>query len=140
MNTVTRRLPVPSLLLAACTAVALVAPLSAASAADRGSAEANFRYEHQQCLSGHTHQDRATCLREARNAYADARRGRLDNGESPQQLIANAVARCQVQPVAERAQCERMARGEGTVVGSVEQGGMLRELVTVEPAPVTRTQ
>jgi hypothetical protein len=40
------------------------------------------------------------------------------------------VARCAAQPESERADCERMARGEGTVVGSVEGGGVIKELVT----------
>lgn len=122
------------LLLAAGSAVMMAAPLSASwaagSAAAGASPEAKYRYERQKCLSGRSHQDRATCLKEAGAALAEARRGRLDNGVSERQLAENRVARCAAQPEAERADCERMARGEGTVVGSVEGGGVIKELVT----------
>lgn len=131
MNILACRRP-RALLLAACSAVLLAAPL-AASAAGSGSA-ANYRHERQMCLTGQTHQDRATCLKEARNAYADARRGRLDNGETQQQLAANALRRCDVHPAADRAACERMMRGEGRTAGSVEGGGILREMRSEEAA------
>ena len=119
-------------LLAAGSAVLLAAPLSASWAAGTkaGSPEATYRYEREKCLSGRSHQDRATCLKEAAAALSEARRGRLDNGVSAQQLADNRVARCAAQPQADRADCERMARGEGTVVGSVEGGGVIKELVT----------
>lgn len=126
MNILACRRP-PALLLAACSAVVLAAPLAASAA---GSAAAEYRHERQMCQTGQTHQDRATCLKEARNAYADARRGRLDNGETPQQLAANAIKRCEVHPAADRPACERMMRGEGRVAGSVEGGGILREMRT----------
>lgn len=124
------------LLLAAGSAVLMAAPLSAswagtgAKSAKSGSPEATYRYEREKCLSGRTHQDRATCLKEAGAALAEARRGRLDNGVSERQLAENRVARCAAQHDSERADCERMARGEGTVVGSVEGGGVIKELVT----------
>ena len=122
----------PRLLLAASSAVLMAAPLSASWAAGvkAGSPQATYRYEREKCLSGRSHQDRATCLKEAGAALAEARRGRLDNGVSERQLAENRVARCAAQPEAERADCERMARGEGTVVGSVEGGGVIKELVT----------
>lgn len=132
MNTHARLRPA-ALLLAGCSAVLFAAPL-AASAADTGSAAANYRQERQKCLTGQTHQDRATCLKEARNAYADARRGRLDHGETPAQLTTNALKRCSVHPAADREACERMVRGEGSVNGSVEGGGILREMRTAEAA------
>jgi hypothetical protein len=120
------------LLLAAGSAVMLAAPLSVswAAGAKGSSPEATYRYERQKCMSGRSHQDRATCLKEAAAALSEARRGRLDNGVSAQQLAENRVARCAAQPAADRADCERMARGEGTVVGSVEGGGVVKELVT----------
>lgn len=126
------------LMLAAGSAVMLAAPLSASFAgtgAKAGTPEANYRYEREKCLSGRSHQDRATCLKEAGAALAEARRARLDNGTSERQLADNRVARCKAQPEAERADCERMARGEGTVVGSVEGGGVVKELVTRQVGP-----
>jgi hypothetical protein len=133
MKSTPLRLSPRLLLLAAGSALMLAAPLSASWAgtgAKSGSPEATYRYERQKCLSGRSHQDRATCLKEAGAALAEARRGRLDNGVSERQLAENRVARCAAQPEADRADCERMARGEGTVVGSVEGGGQIKELVT----------
>jgi hypothetical protein len=133
MKSTAPRLSPRLLLLAAGSAMMLAAPLSASWAgtgAKSGSPEATYRYERQKCLSGRSHQDRATCLKEAGAALAEARRGRLDNGVSERQLADNRVARCAAQPAADRADCERMARGEGTVVGSVEGGGQIKELVT----------
>lgn len=132
-----------ALLLAAGTAALLAAPVSASWAAERaarpGSPEATYRYEREKCLSGRTHQDRATCLKEAGAALAEARRGRLDQGVSEQQLAENRVLRCRAQPERDREECERLARGEGTKVGSVEEGAIVKELVTrkVEPVPAT---
>jgi hypothetical protein len=133
MKSTAPRLSPRLLLLAAGSALMLAAPLSASWAGTgpkSGSPEATYRYERQKCLSGRSHQDRATCLKEAGAALAEARRGRLDNGVSERQLAENRVARCAAQPEADRADCERMARGEGTVVGSVEGGGQIKELVT----------
>lgn len=133
-----------SLLLAAGAAVLLSAPLSASWAggtrAGMASPDAAARYkmEREKCLSGRSHQDRTTCLTEARNAYAEARKGQLDNGVSEEQRMANRMLRCRVQPPQDRAECERMARGEGIITGSVEGGGVIRELVTRVDAPPTR--
>ena len=117
-------------------AVALAALLAAGSAAaqrDSGAA-ALYRSERAACLAGQSHQDRATCLKEAAAAQAEARRGRLGNGRDPAEYQRNALARCDLQPAAERDACRAMVRGEGTTRGSVEQGGVVRELVTREPA------
>jgi hypothetical protein len=136
---------------AALGAMALASPLMAATqteaeqaAADRahssGSPEQVYRQYRADCLAGRTHQDRATCLREAGAALQEARRGRLDNGSDPGTLQRNALQRCQRQPAEDRADCERLARGEGKVSGSVEGGGVIKEIVTrtVGPTPTTR--
>ena len=82
------------------------------------------------CLAGMSHQDRATCLKEAAAARNEALRGRLDNGETPDQRRANALARCRVQPAADRADCERLARGEGLNEGSVAEGAVMKQTIT----------
>lgn len=119
-------------------ALACSASLAAAAgpAVDR-SAQATYQAERQACMEGRTtNADRATCLREAGAAYAEARRGRLDNNVSDAQKRENALLRCREQPPADRLDCERMARGEGKVSGSVAEGAIMKELVTrtVEPA------
>lgn len=89
-----------------------------------------FEAERAACLAGLSHQDRATCLKEAAAARNEALRGRLDNGETPAQRLANALARCRVQPAADRADCERLARGEGHSEGSVAGGAVMKQMIT----------
>jgi hypothetical protein len=80
-------------------------------------------------MSGRTQQDQATCLREARNAQADKRRGVLDTQGS---LQANAVARCDAFRAGEdRAACQARVMGFGSTEGSVAGGGLIREVETV---------
>ncbi|MGE5339097.1 MAG: hypothetical protein ACM3PU_14815 [Gemmatimonadota bacterium] len=113
-----------------------IAHTSSASDQSRAAREQYLR-ERAVCLSGDSIEPRDTCLREAAAAYAEARRGNLGN-EDPGQLAANALARCDVRPADQRSMCERMVRGEGTVTGSVRDGGFVREIVVpdrkVEPA------
>jgi hypothetical protein len=84
-------------------------------------------------------QDRQACLREAGAARAEARRGTLADANTD--FDKNRLERCSWHKAAEeRDYCERRMRGEGTTTGSVEGGGILRELtviVPVEEAPVT---
>jgi len=101
---------------------------TAASALDANALkaiEARYQAERAACESGRAAQDRETCLQEAVNARAAARRGELD--DVPGTYEKNAVARCEVLPEEERDLCRRRARGEGEVKGSVEGGGILRE-------------
>jgi len=116
------------------TVLAAVALLStAAHAAGGDSARARFEQERARCLSGQSHQDRATCLKEANNAYAEARRGRLDNRQQAA-YQRNALARCERLPAADQPDCMARVQGQGTVSGSVESGGVYREYVRVIPA------
>src|SRR3954469_16418614 len=78
-------------------------------------------------------QDQAACLKEAAAARAEAKRGRLDEGESSS-YEQNRLARCGYLPGADRQDCERRMRGEGTATGSVSGGGIYRELRTIVPA------
>jgi hypothetical protein len=89
----------------------------------------SYRSEVNACLSGHTQQDRADCLREARNAQADKQRGVLDTQGDVQ---ANAMTRCDVFTTGEdKAACQARVMGMGPIEGSVAGGGLLRESETV---------
>ncbi len=82
-------------------------------------------------------QDRAACLREAGAAKQEAARGGLtSDGRAGNN--ANAMARCDLQPAADRADCEARLRGAAgsttTTSGSVMGGGVIRETVTPVPA------
>lgn len=81
-------------------------------------------------------QDRAACLREAGAAQQEAQRGGLSNAGAATE-DKNAMARCQLQPMADRAECEARIKGVGqtSTEGSVMGGGMIRETVTPVPAP-----
>ncbi|HEY0825305.1 MAG TPA: hypothetical protein VGD76_16070 [Ramlibacter sp.] len=89
----------------------------------------SFQSEVQACNTGKTQQDRATCLREARNAAAEKNRGRLETYGAHSE---HAMARCEVHTTGEdRAACRARVMGMGDVEGSVAGGGLLREVETV---------
>jgi hypothetical protein len=88
-----------------------------------------YQQEVQACMTGRTQQDRETCLREARNAQADKKRGVLENAGA--QFQANAAARCDVLSGEEKAACQARIMGYGNTSGSVAGGGLLREVETV---------
>lgn len=92
-------------------------------------ASGSYQQEVQACMSGKTQEDQATCLKEARNAQADKKRGVLDNAGANYQ--ANAVARCGVLTGEEKAACQARMMGFGNATGSVAGGGVLREVETV---------
>ena len=92
-------------------------------------ASGNYRSEVQACMSGHTQQDRDTCMKEARNAAAEKSRGRLETYGDRED---HALARCDVHATGEdRAACEARVMGMGSVDGSVAGGGLIREVETV---------
>jgi hypothetical protein len=89
----------------------------------------SFRSEVQACVSGHTQQSQADCLKEARNAAAEKQRGRLETYGAREE---HASARCDVHMTGEdRAACRARVLGMGDVQGSVAGGGLLREVETV---------
>jgi hypothetical protein len=103
---------------------------SAAVAAGRVSqseAQATYNSDRAACMRGDTGQDRATCMKEASAALAEAKRGNLNDGQVDYER--NRLQRCEKQPVEDRADCVRRMNGEGTVSGSVQGGGIYRELV-----------
>jgi hypothetical protein len=124
-----------SLGLALCAAGALLSTTVVAAAGRSSLSDAQKAYQRDRaaCLSGQTSQDRATCLREAGAALQEAKRGRLDDGQA--QFEQNRLVRCEKQPPEDRQACVRRMSGEGVTSGSVDGGGILRELVVpVVPA------
>jgi hypothetical protein len=116
-------------------ALAAAAASTVALGADKPAAaqsRAVFERELAVCRGKPSNEDRATCLREANAAYAEARRGNLTAAD-PAQLAANALRRCDALPEADRKDCVARMTGQGTTRGSVAEGGIYRELVTREP-------
>ena len=110
----------------------LIAGVAAAAGGKLAEAQARYQQDRAACISGQSHQDRATCLREAGAALQAAKRG--DIGEGQNAYEQNQLNRCERLPQEERGDCVRRMRGEGTVSGSVESGGVYRELRTTVPA------
>jgi hypothetical protein len=123
--------------LAGLAGALLFAPAFAAersgATSDYGKAQALYLKERAACLDGTSQQERAACLKEAGAALAEARRSRLGNGEDARALRSNAVQRCEAVRADDRENCRRIALGEGTVSGTAAAGGVIKELVTIEP-------
>jgi len=88
----------------------------------------NVQSERNACMTGRTQQDQATCLREANNAAAEKRRGKLDTAGD---LTANALARCNVLNGTDRVACEARVLGYGGAAGSVAGGGVIKEVEVI---------
>jgi len=113
-------------------ALLMPAPALAAAQTERDQAVARHKQEVAVCTSGQSNQDRATCLKEAGAAYAEALRG----GQGSSAVApGNASKRCEALKGDENTACLARMQGQGTTSGSVAAGGISRELVTVTPAP-----
>ncbi len=122
-----------TVVLAACALGVLLAAGTAAAADGKLSdAQARYQQDRAACNRGQSYQDRATCLREAAAALQAAKRGGKDDGATAYEQ--NRLLRCDRLAAGEREDCLRRMRGEGTVSGSVESGGVYRELRTAVPA------
>ncbi len=133
----------PTLRLLTLAGAALFTAGSFAASEPVSPAQVRYQQDRAACMSGHTYEDRATCLKEAGAAYDEARRGQLTDNSTDYQR--NALKRCNNLPQKDRADCvARMEGRDTTVSGSVGGGGELRERVTAEivrrqvPPPPTR--
>jgi hypothetical protein len=119
--------------------LALLSPLAhAAPAVDRAAIETQYRLDRSACTGKQDPSSREACLREAGAVRQEALLGKVDNtNTTPGDWRRNALARCQAhQDALDRSVCERRMRGEGETLGSVEGGGLLRQITTtVDPVP-----
>lgn len=100
-------------------------------AADTTTAQ-RYRDDMRDCREGRTSQSRTDCEREARNAAAEARRGRLDTRVD---AAGQLQRRCAVfKHETDHADCMARLGAGAQLSGSVDGGGMLREFTTVVPA------
>ena len=96
-------------------------------------AQAAYKKQVASCNNGTSNEDRATCMKEAGAALAEARKGKLD--EPNKNFKQNATERCELQSGDDRDACMARMKGKGvTTEGSVESGGVLREMRTTTPA------
>jgi len=77
---------------------------------------------------------REPAVREEQAARQEARRGVLARTDNPAEFERNRLARCDQHAGEDRDYCLRRMNGEGTVSGSVEGGGIYRELRVPVPA------
>ena len=89
-------------------------------------AQAQYQRERAVCMGGQSNQDRATCLKEASAAYAEARKSGLGAGSAAS--TGNVEQRCEALPAADRGACMARMQGQGTASGSAAAGGVLREV------------
>lgn len=97
--------------------------------------QARYQQDLAECEAQQATQDLAACRLEARNALAEAKRNLLS--ETTANLFEkNQLKRCRVFKGDDRDACEARVRNEGSSTGSVQSGGILREVVRPVPNPV----
>lgn len=118
--------------LAMATATSALASFALAAEPAKAPADSRSLYakESAACSRIAEHGARANCLSEASTRRAATKP--TAPGESAEVLRQNAVKRCEALPEVERKDCLSRMQGQGTVSGSVEGGGLMRELVTRE--------
>jgi hypothetical protein len=94
---------------------------------------ARYQQDLAECEAQQATQDLAACRLEARNALAEAKRNLLSD-TTANLFEKNQFKRCRVFKGEDREACEARARGEGSSTGSVQSGGILREVTRPVPA------
>ncbi len=125
-NRKTLRPALATLLLGALMAT----PAGAASKGESAELAVRYQKERSDCMARTDAQDRSVCLKDASAAYAEARRHGLNKVSGDYQ--ANQMRRCEALQGDNRSDCIARMRGAGTATGSVDSGGIYRELVTIE--------
>ena len=110
-----------------CLALVISMPSSSAtkSAAKGNSARSS------PCAYGIAQDGTKNCMYKAEYDITTSRQNVLD--ADPEQYIRNALIRCDSLKGDDRKDCLSRIRGGGTVSGSIEGGGLYRELVTIIP-------
>ena len=94
----------------------------------------NYQKERGWCMVNTVGDERATCLRDSAAAQAEKRRGTLD-AHGPN-FSANIMRRCDVYSGEDRIACIARVKGLGSESGSVQGGGIIRQVETITvPAP-----
>ena len=98
---------------------------------------ARYQQDLAECDAQQATQDLAACRLEARNALAEAKRNLLSD-TTANLFEKNQFKRCRVFKGDDREACEARVRGDGSSTGSVQSGGILREVTRpVPPEPAT---
>jgi hypothetical protein len=88
-----------------------------------------YNQERAWCVANTQGDERAACLRDSGAAQAEKRGGTLDNNDA--NFAANAMQRCEALAGADRAACKARVMGYGSASGSVQGGGIIKQVETV---------
>jgi len=122
---------IEKLLLMFAIAAMLATILAQAAEPARAVSDAQKRFADERAVC-ESAEDKAACRREAGAALQEARSGKLADANTS--FESNKVARCAYLKGDDKEYCVRRMNGEGTTSGSVEGGGILRELIVTVPA------
>jgi len=99
-------------------------------AADAGiDSSGNYEQERAWCMDHTQGDERVACLKDSSAARAQKRSGTLDNNGA--NFDANAMQRCEALAGDDRAACKARVMGYGSASGSVQGGGIIRQVETV---------
>lgn len=108
-------------------------------------AQARYKREAAVCVQLNAGAGSSSCMREARNALAEVKRGKMKESWRMSDFANHALLRCEAHRGDDKSDCIARIRGYGKQTGSVAQGGILRELTTTIPMvvnspPVTKPE
>jgi hypothetical protein len=126
--------PIRNQFLALLAAGLFVVSAPAAMAAKTGKTAADPQYQADvaACNSGRSQESHSVCMQEAGAAHVERMRNQLTIPDQDYQ--ANATMRCRALPPTEQQACVAQMSGEGKTYGSVNGGGVLREITIQVPA------
>jgi hypothetical protein len=91
----------------------------------------NYQQERAWCLANTLGEEQVSCLKNSGAAQAEKRSGTIDsNGAN---FGANALLRCDALATDDRAACQARVLGYGKTSGSVQGGGIIKQIETVTP-------
>lgn len=128
----TRALPTLGLCVAAALLLGTFTAFAAGGKPAPLSPQARLQHDRVVCARIRDQGERDECLSEASTLYAGTQPS--NPNENPEQLMRNALKRCEPLREPDRQDCVLRMQGQGTTTGSVAAGGIYRELVTIEPA------
>lgn len=98
---------------------------------DQNAKRLRFQKDKATCASGHLTQAYENCMREAKASFAE-RESRVAP-PTADELRANSLERCNAFGQSDRLICIARIEGKGSISGSVDSGGIYRELIVLEP-------
>jgi hypothetical protein len=101
-------------------------------------AAARLRYKQEvaNCAVTQPVANHRNCVKDARHALAEIKRGRMGESWQLSDFNKHAMLRCDVHKGDDKTDCVARMRGQGKTEGSVAGGGLLRELTTSQVATV----